>query len=489
VVKEVDQDRGTVTLQPSKEVTGPRTFEVGKDAAVWIADGTGNRTGFRKGALADLAAGAELSIRLSGKTVVTLWSEGPEVQGILKTVDAERGNVTVTIQPGKGQPDQEKTFPVAEDARVLIERQGKKGAVKQDRLADLPQGALVHLKLSGDQKSVGGIRAQGRLVQGVIKATNAKKNTITLGVQQGEEISAKTFQLAKDAPIHAAAAKTGKVPELKLADLATGALAELRLSLDGKEVVAILTAGPRVEGTVKTVDARKGTVTLTVAPKGQPAEEKTFRLARDARVEIDGRAGKVADLPTEALVSVQLSPDLRAAVAVRAEGPAITGVVKGTGSKDGVTIATKEDEQTYSLARNVRVLIEARQGKITELIDGSIISARLSADRKEIVGTIQAEGPSFHGTVKAVDEKGKTVTLTIGAKNGVGGEEKTFKTTKDTAIVTAMYGVARKPSDTAIVTAMYGVARKLSDLRAEQEVVLRLAIDQKSAGRITILGE
>ena len=107
------------------------------------------------------------------------------------------------------------------------------------------------------------------------------------------------------------------------------------------------------------------------------------------------------------------------------------------------------------------------------MIGGSVISAQLSADRKKIVGTIRAEGPSFQGTVKAVDEKGKTVTLTIGAKNGVGGEDKTFKTTKDTAIVTAMYGVARK----------------LSDLRAEQEVVLRLAIDQKSAGRITILGE
>jgi hypothetical protein len=36
---------------------------------------------------------------------------------------------------------------------------------------------------------------------------------------------------------------------------------------------------------------------------------------------------------------------------------------------------------------------------------------------------------------------------------------------------------------------MFGVARKLADLRAEQNVVLRLRIDQKSAGRITILGE
>jgi RNA polymerase sigma factor (sigma-70 family) len=474
VVKEVDADRGTVTLHPSKEVAGPRTFVVGKDAPVWIADGTGTRTGFRKGGLADLAAGAQLSIRLRGKTVASLWAEGPEVQGTLKAVDAERGTVTVAIVLVKGQPAEDKTFLVAEDARVKIARPVKKGDVKPDKLADLPAGALVDLKLSGDQKTVGGIHAQGQVVRGVIKRVDAKKSTITLGVQEGEEVSEKAFRVARDAPIHAESGKTGKAPELKLAGLTAGALAEVRLSLDGKEVAAILTTGPKVEGVLKTVDAKKGTVTLTVAPKGQPAKDRTFRLAREARVEIDGRASKVADLPTEALVSLQLSPDLATAVALRAEGPTILGVVKGTGAKDGVTIATKTDEQTYSLAGNVRVLIdEAREGKITELIDGSVLSARLSADRKEIVGTIRAEGPSFQGTVKAVDEKGKTVTLTIGAKNGVDGEDKEFKTTKDTAIVTAMLGVARK----------------LSDLRAEQEVVLRLSIDQKAAGRITILGE
>src|SRR5262249_35643921 len=159
----------------------PRTFAVGKEAAIWIADGTGNRTGFRKGSLADLAAGAQVSIRLGGKTVAVLWVEGPELQGIVTSVDAEHRTVTVTTLPVKGQPAEDKTFSVAEDARVEIVRQFKKVLARVgDTLDDVPAGALVDLKLSGDQKTVGGIRAQGRLVQGVIKATNAKKNTITL---------------------------------------------------------------------------------------------------------------------------------------------------------------------------------------------------------------------------------------------------------------------------------------------------------------------
>jgi hypothetical protein len=52
-------------------------------------------------------------------------------------------------------------------------------------------------------------------------------------------------------------------------------------------------------------------------------------------------------------------------------------------------------------------------------------------------------------------------------------EDKEFKLTKDTAVVTEVYGVP--------------VSR--TDLRADREVVLRLTIDQKSAERITVLGQ
>ena len=54
---------------------------------------------------------------------------------------------------------------------------------------------------------------------------------------------------------------------------------------------------------------------------------------------------------------------------------------------------------------------------------------------------LRAEGPSFQGTVKAVDSGGHTIILTIGAKGGVGGEDQEFKVTKQTAVVTEIYHV------------------------------------------------
>jgi hypothetical protein len=63
--------------------------------------------------------------------------------------------------------------------------------------------------------------------------------------------------------------------------------------------------------------------------------------------------------------------------------------------------------------------------------------------------------------------------LTIGAKNGVGGEDKEFKLTKATVVRTEIYGTALK----------------LTDVRADKEVLLRLSIDQKAAARITVVGE
>ena len=55
----------------------------------------------------------------------------------------------------------------------------------------------------------------------------------------------------------------------------------------------------------------------------------------------------------------------------------------------------------------------------------------------------------------------------------MGGEDKEFKLTKETVVLTEINGAALK----------------LTDVRADKEVILRLCIDQKAATRITVLGE
>ena len=53
---------------------------------------------------------------------------------------------------------------------------------------------------------------------------------------------------------------------------------------------------------VKAVDAEKNTITLT-----EQEGEKTFAVAKDAAIEIDGKPGKLAGIPPGVFVSVNLS--------------------------------------------------------------------------------------------------------------------------------------------------------------------------------------
>jgi hypothetical protein len=91
----------------------------------------------------------------------------------------------------------------------------------------------------------------------------------------------------------------------------------LRLSEDQK-VLRICAEGPTIQGTLKEADAAKGTITATVArTKGEPATDKVFAVAKNARLFIDdGKAPDksqpakqpgLADLPANAVVFLKLS--------------------------------------------------------------------------------------------------------------------------------------------------------------------------------------
>jgi RNA polymerase sigma factor (sigma-70 family) len=484
VAKAVDTAKNTITIQLGKGFAGQKTFALARDAKVFLDDGTGDKLGFEEGKLTDLTEGISVTLRLSPnqQEVLRIWAEGPRVQGILKAADAGNNTLTVAVSATKGEPAADKTFPVLKSARLSIDDgkgKDKSKSAKANSLADLPPGAVVFLKLSADQKAVGSIRAEGQSITGVVKAVDAAKNTLTVTVSaaKGEPGVDRTFNVATNAEISINKGKAkdkSQATANSLADLPIGAVATLRLSLDQQAVVAIVAEGPRTEGVLKAVDAGKNSLTVTVTvTKGEPGVDQVISVAKDAEVYIDGVAAKLADLPTDAHIAVQLSADQKAAVAIRAEGPHIFGVVKGNAATDSITVGNKEGDQTFTVAKNARVVIEeTKEGKLTDLIDGTVISGKLSADKKEVLH-ISAEGPSFQGVVKVVDTDKNAITLTIGGKNGVGGEDKSFNLTKDTAVITAINGVPLK----------------LADLRAEKEVVLRLSIDQKAAAKITVLGE
>jgi hypothetical protein len=101
--------------------------------------------------------------------------------------------------------------------------------------------------------------------------------------------SGRTFAVAKDAKI----LQDNK--EARLGDLKTGGRVTVQLSPAEKTVVAITVTGATMTGALKSVDAAVNTVTVVFQVRRGP-QEKTFRVAKDVRVTVDGKEAKLTDL-------------------------------------------------------------------------------------------------------------------------------------------------------------------------------------------------
>lgn len=64
-----------------------------------------------------------------------------------------------------------------------------------------------------------------------------------------------------------------------------------------------------VNGTIKAVDGRAGTITVTVRTRDGQAD-KTYNVAKDAKVTIEGQAKTLADLAAGTQVTLTLSADM-----------------------------------------------------------------------------------------------------------------------------------------------------------------------------------
>ena len=479
VVRAIDAAKGTLTLQPGKTAREAKTFDLAKDVQVLLDDGSGEKLGFKDGKLTDVSAGSQVTVRLGDeKKVIRVFVDGPTVHGTLSAVDATKGTITVAVAKVKGQPPADTTFTVGKATRITIDDgqpKDKTKTVKQANLADVPANAIVSVKLSADRKVVGSLRAEGQTVTGTLKAVDAARNAVTITISvKGQPDEEKTYPVAADAPVFIDDGKTKeKVKPMagaKLTDLPVGSRVVLKLAVDGKSALTVRAEGGNVHGTVKEVDAAKGT--LTVNDKAVP-EGKTFTVAADVQVFLDGKeeARKLADLPAGAVVDLKLLSDQKTVRDIRATGQTMMGAVAANAGPDSVTLRTKEGDKTYSVPANAPVRIdEGREGKLTELIEGSVARVRLSVDGATVL-EVQAEGPSYQGKVKGFDPDKDVVTVTVGSKMNV--EDKEFKLVKDSVVQTEIYKVPLPKTD----------------LRPDAEVVLRMFIDQKAAARITVKGQ
>jgi hypothetical protein len=313
-LKSLDIKKGLITLTVPAKVKGQpgedKTFSLAKDVKVAVDDGRGMKSiNYRAGALADLKEGTEILAAMSAdqKEVVAIRAQGAAVAGVLKAVDVEKNTITITFRK-KTPDDQDHTYIVAKDAKIVVD--GKAG-----RFTELAAEALVTLKLSGDQKQVGMIVMEGPTVQGLLKAVDLVKGAITLTITKkgdptGDDV---VYAVAKDAKIFAYGKETG------LKDLPMGGVLDVKLRSDRKMVGAIQAQTASVRGLVKAVDAGKNTVTVLVSSKTQPAEEKTFNVAKDAPIGLaGGKTGMLAELEKDRQVTLWLSNDQKQVVSISA---------------------------------------------------------------------------------------------------------------------------------------------------------------------------
>jgi RNA polymerase sigma factor (sigma-70 family) len=318
IIKAVDLKQKTLTLAiPNKEKkeTTDRTFTFAADFKVLLA--SDKKEAPAAGKLDDLSEGASAHLKLSAdqKTVVEAVLQAPSLRGVVKAIDPAKN--TLTVLAGDKKQAAEQTLTLAPDVKVQLPADKKeKEAPPEGKLADVKEGSPVVLKLSFDKKTVRSIAVEGKSIQGGVKKVDATNNTITIEVKEDGQAVEKTFTLAADASIFVPEGKKGE--EAKLADLTEGAGVSLKLALDGKTVVVVSTTGSNVGGTLKGVDVGGNTITVTVKEDGGPAD-KTYELAKDVRVNLDGQkeAGQLTDLTMGNKVALQLSLDRKRVLSVR----------------------------------------------------------------------------------------------------------------------------------------------------------------------------
>ncbi|MBY0228190.1 MAG: hypothetical protein K2W96_02800 [Gemmataceae bacterium] len=181
----------------------------------------------------------------------------------------------------------------------------------------------------------------------------------------------------------------------------------VHLSADGKKVERVTQRrgrgdgerGRTVSGAVKSVDAKGGKLALLA---GRGKEVQSFDVAKDAKVTIDGKEGKLDDLKADDRVTVLLSLDGKKAVAVtkgrlavpgESRGPRLAGTVKAVDARARkVTLAVdKEEERVVELAEGATVAIGGKEAGLEDLKEGTTVVIVLSLDGKKGV-SVTARG-------------------------------------------------------------------------------------------------
>jgi RNA polymerase sigma factor (sigma-70 family) len=334
------------------------------------------------------------------------------ILGQVGAVDA--GARTVTLLRTDGGGLREEAVKVREDAKVLVDG-------KEVNLADVPKGATAELGLvtfgkEGSPPIASEVWVDGSKLVGVIKAAGATTLTL-LGGGAVSKLPDRVLKLAPAAEV-VVNGKAAKPTDLQPGDVATVTLGADRTTATA---VAVKTrTGPgdgekpaRPDGgkapagkPVAAVDPAANTIALVGKTDGGGAP--VVRVAAGAKVYVDGKEAKLADVPRGSVVTFGGQRDGSKEVGeVRAVGETITGVLRQV-DLASVTVTVKGEkgkggDRVLKLAEGGKVTAGGKDVKLTDLKEGDVATVTLTADGSAALAVVA--GPGKAGGDKSKPEK------------------------------------------------------------------------------------
>lgn len=277
-----------------------------RGATIFIDDAPAGLTALPRGAIVNL------SLSLDRKMVRSITAIGPGYFGIqVANVDAGNSRITVGLER---QPVElaGKTMPVARDAYIEIDG-------RLSNLSTLIPGAHMDVMLSVDGTTMRRIHAQGPSFPSIpVKAVDVANGLVTFDVIGDDPqcvISGKTLPVARDARIWI---DDGSAT---LAKLPPGTSISATLSMDRTMVRSITARGRQIgsfgDAIVLKVDMARNTVTVDINGQG----ERSFTVAKDARISVDGKPARLEAVPGEASVVLDLAIDGTTVRGIQAKSP------------------------------------------------------------------------------------------------------------------------------------------------------------------------
>ena len=305
--------------------------------------------------------------------------------GRVASVDAKANTIMLAAKGDGGVV--EKLYPLAPGAKITVDgKEAKLEAVPKNAYAAF---ATVATK-DGMLPQITELRVTGPSIGGVVKQVDA--TSITLAGEKADRV----LKLAADGKV-TVAGKDAKLADIKAGDkvavtLAADESAALTISTgtkpgDGEKPGVKPEKAPKFGGKITAVDATAKTVTISVG-KGDAVKETVVKLAADAKITIDGKAAKIADLVkgTTATFTIAAAKDgqPREASEVIVSGTNFTGVIKQLDATS-ITIGGEKNDRVVKLAAGGKVMVGEKEGKLGDLKAGDKVTVTLSSDESAAV--------------------------------------------------------------------------------------------------------